>query len=292
MELRAPDRLGTTRLPDGRALAWAEWGPEDGVPVVLHPGAGTSRRLGFGAPVLAGLGVRLVSIDRPGLGASDPRPGRTLTDWAEDVAHLARERGLGVPAMVGYSQGAPFALACAAAGAAAAVAVVCGTDELSHPALRPGLDPELGRLVDAATADPDAAQAGFAAMDAAALRAMTLDMSGEADRAVFADPAFAREFAAAVDDAFRQGPGGYARDTVLAMRPWPFDLGRVGVPVDLWYGALDTSPVHSPDLGATLAGRLPRARRRVADDRGSALLWTDADAILRDLLAASASARR
>jgi hypothetical protein len=30
----------------------------------------------------------------------------------------------------------------------------------------------------------------------------------------------------------------------------------------------------------------------VADDRGSALLWTDADAILRDLLALTASERR
>ena len=70
-----PARLGHTELPDGRKLGWAEWGREDGAPVVLCPGAATSRWLGFGADAVEALGVRLVSIDRPGLGASDPAPG-------------------------------------------------------------------------------------------------------------------------------------------------------------------------------------------------------------------------
>ncbi len=118
-----PARLGTATLRDGRRLGWAEWGPEGGVPVVLCPGAATSRSLGFGTDVLAERGVRLVSADRPGLGASDPAPGRTLLDWPGDLAELAADRGLGTPLVVGYSQGAPFALACAAAGAARAVAV-------------------------------------------------------------------------------------------------------------------------------------------------------------------------
>jgi hypothetical protein len=81
-----PDRLGTTRLPGGRRLAWAEWGPPDGVPVMFCPGAATSRSLGFGSHLVAGLGVRLLSVDRPGLGGSDPAPGRGLLDFAADVA--------------------------------------------------------------------------------------------------------------------------------------------------------------------------------------------------------------
>ncbi|RLK24959.1 hypothetical protein DER29_2923 [Micromonospora sp. M71_S20] len=72
-----PVRPGESRLPDGRLLGWAEWGPPDGVPVLLCPGAATSRWLGFGADVVDALGVRLVSVDRPGLGSSTPAPGRT-----------------------------------------------------------------------------------------------------------------------------------------------------------------------------------------------------------------------
>ena len=106
-----PDRLGTTVLPDGRRLGWSEWGPADGRPVLLCPGAATSRSLGFGSHVLDGLGVRLVSADRPGLGVSAPAPARDLSSWADDVAALVCDRELDRPAAVGYSQGAPFALA-------------------------------------------------------------------------------------------------------------------------------------------------------------------------------------
>ncbi|MGI5526577.1 alpha/beta fold hydrolase [Streptomyces syringium] len=79
MGIAPPERLGRTRLPDGRMLAWAEWGPADGLPVLLCPGGATSRWLGFGADAVDALGVRLVSVDRPGLGASDPAPGGPCT---------------------------------------------------------------------------------------------------------------------------------------------------------------------------------------------------------------------
>lgn len=55
--------------------------------------------------LLAALGVRLVSVDRPGLGASTPAPGRRFGDFADDIRRLAALRGLGRPAMIGNSQG-------------------------------------------------------------------------------------------------------------------------------------------------------------------------------------------
>ena len=88
----------------------------------------------------------------------------------------------------------------------------------------------------------------------------------------------------ALEEAFAQGPDGYARDTLLAMSPWPLDVSSIEVPVDLWYGARDMSPVHSPDHGATLARRIPGARRHVLDEAGGALLWTHGAAVLRSLV--------
>lgn len=38
-----PARLGEARLPDGRLLGWAEWGPQEGTPVLLCPGADPSQ---------------------------------------------------------------------------------------------------------------------------------------------------------------------------------------------------------------------------------------------------------
>ncbi|MGY1771337.1 alpha/beta fold hydrolase [Blastococcus sp. SYSU D00813] len=281
----APERLGTTELSGGRRLGWSEWGPPDGRPVLLCPGAATSRSLGFGTDVLAGLGVRLVSADRPGLGVSDPLPGRDLVSWVDDVAGLCADRGLGRPAVVGFSAGAPFALACAAAGVVSAAAVVSGTDELADPAVRGRLVPDVAGLVDLAGADPAGAAAVFAGLASPeAMEQMVLGGSSDADRAVYAEPGFAAAYRRAMAEAFAQGPEGYTTDTVLTMRRWPFDPAAVPVPVDLWYGALDASPVHSPDAGAGLAARLPTARRTVLADAGGALLWTHAEAVLTALL--------
>ncbi|AUX48020.1 alpha/beta hydrolase [Sorangium cellulosum] len=279
-----PARLGQVVLPDGRRLGWAEWGPEDGVPVLLCPGGATSRSMGFGGDVVGQLGVRLVSVDRPGLGASDPSPGRTLDAFARDIGRFVEARRLSGVAAVGFSAGAPFALACAAAGVVRGVAVVAGTDELANPVFAEVLAPDVRRLVETVASDPERAEVFFSGFSAEAMWSFVIPTLADVDRAVYTDPVFERVYRRAMDEAFSQGPAGYARDTVLTMSPWPFDPGTLRVPVDLWYGARDTSTVHSPDFGASLAGRLPAAERRVLPEAGGSLLWTHAEEILRSLL--------
>ncbi|MBH1937593.1 alpha/beta hydrolase [Streptomyces sp. AV19] len=278
----APVRTGEQRLPDGRLLGWAEWGPAGGRPVLLSPGAATSRRLGFGADILDGLGVRLVSLDRPGLGASTPAPGRTLADFAADVRAFTGLRQLGRPAMAGNSQGAPFALACAADGVIGALSLVSAADEVADPRFAEALPPELRRLVDLAVAEPAAAEAVFADFSPQAMWDLVMAGSPAGDVAAYTREPFASAYREALDEAFAQGPAGYARDTVLAMGRWGIDLASIAIPVTLWYGADDTG--HSPDLGAGLASRIPGAVRHVVPGAGGSLLWTHAGEILRELV--------
>lgn len=266
-------------------MAWSEWGPADGVPILFSPGAATSGLLGFATAAVEGLGVRLIAVDRPGLGGSDPAPARTLLDTAADLGAFAAALALERPAMVGFSQGAPLALACAAAGAVSAVAIVSGTDELAGPALRDQLPPDVQQLVGLASADPAAAEGLFRGMmTPAALKDMIRNHSPEVDRAVYLAPTFADRFAAALDEGFAQGPDGYARDTLLVMQPWPFDPAAIRAPVHLWYGSADGSPFHSLDLGASLAKRIPGAARTVIEGGGGSILWTHGAAILEALL--------
>lgn len=268
-------------------MAWSEWGPVDGVPVLFSPGAATSGSLGFATETVDRLGVRLIAVDRPGLGRSDPAPGRTLLDTAEDLRALVAGLALDRPAIIGFSQGAPLALACAAVDAVWAVAVVSGTDELAGPVLRGMLPPEIRQLVELAEADPPAAEAMFRQMmSPASLKAMIRDLSPEVDRAIYLAPAFAAAFASAVDEGFVQGPDGYARDALLAMTRWPFDPAQIRRPVRLWYGSLDPSPFHSLDLGASLARQIPGAARTVIDGAGGSILWTHGAEILAALLEA------
>ncbi|MEU5980490.1 alpha/beta fold hydrolase [Streptomyces sp. NPDC047315] len=280
--IAAPARTGEERLPDGRLIGWAEWGPRDGTPVLLSPGAATSRSLGFGADALTALDARLVSVDRPGLGASTPAPGRTLADFAEDVRVLAARRGLGRPAAVGNSQGAPFALACAAADVVGALALVSAADEIADPRFADGLPPELRHLVDLSVGDPGAAEEVFAGFTPQQMLDLVMGASPECDLRVYREETFAGAYRRALDEAFAQGAGGYARDTVLAMGRWGIDLASIRVPVDVWYGTEDRS--HSPDQGALLTSRIPAAVRHLVPDAGGAVLWTHAHRILVTLL--------
>lgn len=281
----APERIGTVGLADGRALGWAAWGPVDGVPVLFFGGAGTGRSLGFGADHAGRLGVQLIAVERPGLGASGPLPGRTLATWAADVEQLAVAMSLAEYRIVGYSQGAPFALTCAAAGGPVAVAIVAGTDELQRPEFSSQLHPEVAGLVRAVAADPDGIEAAFSRdANAEMLWNLIVTTSSQHDLGIYTDPGFAAAFRRALDDGFAQGAAGYARDVVLATGRWPFDMSAITQPVDVWYGEQDASPVHSPDFGALMARRLPNAHRHVRPDAGGSILWTHAEEILTSLL--------
>jgi pimeloyl-ACP methyl ester carboxylesterase len=283
--VRAPARRGAVHVTPERRMAWSEWGPTNGAPVLFSPGAATSSSLGFAADALERLGARLIAVDRPGLGGSEAAPNRTLLDGAADVRALAAALSLERPAIVGFSQGAPLALACAAAGAVSAAAVVSGTDELAGAALRGLLAPPALQRVELAETDPSAAEAMFRGATPAMLIEM-VNGSAEVDLAVYRNPVFAEAFASGVAEGFVQGPDGFARDALLAMQRWPFDPAQIQTPVHLWYGALDTSPFHSPDHGVSLARRIPGAARTLIEGAGGAILWIHGAEILASLLEA------
>lgn len=285
--IEPPDQRGVTTLPDGRGLCWSQWGPADGVPILYFPGAAMGSGLGFGAQLLEPLGIRLIAVDRPGLGGSDPDPGRTLLSWPRDVQDLTAALRLTTYGILAFSHGGPFALACVALGVGAAAAVVAGQDDLRHPALTPLVDPQLAGMLGALDADPAGFEAGFAKQATAAMMwELIVRSSAPADRAVYTDPAFETAYRACLAEGLAQGGAGYARDFALTMGPWPFDLTAVSVPVDLWYGELDSGTVHSPDHGQILTTRIPGARLHTPPAAGGSLLWTDPTPVLTTLITA------
>jgi pimeloyl-ACP methyl ester carboxylesterase len=61
-------------LPDGRTLGHAVWGEPEGSPVLLVGTSPGSRLFCPDMPATVAAGVRLVTVDRPGSGRSDPDP--------------------------------------------------------------------------------------------------------------------------------------------------------------------------------------------------------------------------
>src|SRR5688500_2027682 len=86
---------------DGRKLAYVEFG-DPSSPLVIHNHGGPSSRL-EGRLLANGAtsnGLRLVSVDRPGIGRSTPQKHRSFESWANDrrragVPGVWRERMVG-----------------------------------------------------------------------------------------------------------------------------------------------------------------------------------------------------
>ncbi len=104
----------TLTLKDGRKLSYLDVGKAGGPAVFHFHGHGSSRLEALMREEAANrLGLRVIALDRPGIGYSDPQAGDRLLDWPKDVAEAADQFGIGRFAVQGMSAGGPYALACA-----------------------------------------------------------------------------------------------------------------------------------------------------------------------------------
>lgn len=285
---RADERR--VRLRDGRWLGYAESGAPAGRPVLFFHGLGTTRVICPPDDAARTLGIRLIAPDRPGIGLSEARPGRRLLDWPDDVAQLADQLGLGRFAVVGWSGGGPYALACgyALADRVSSVALV------SAPApLAGAIDPDYLRRFDrqAARAAGRAPWLIRLALwhwgraqrrDATRFFEESVAEMCDADQEVLSEPALRGRMIANSEELFRQGGRGLYDEALVLARPWGFDLERISVPVEIWHGERDqTVPLA---MARHLARVIPGARLTMYGDEGHHLLyrhWPDILARLR-----------
>lgn len=97
---------------DGREVGYALFGAETGPTVFYLHGFPSCRLSGslFEGPGKQ-RGARIVAIDRPGIGISSPRPGRSALDHAEDIRQLAQHLEVKSYGIISVSGGGLYALA-------------------------------------------------------------------------------------------------------------------------------------------------------------------------------------
>ena len=270
-------READLQLADGRVLRVVDTGPADGPAVVVCHGTPASRLLHDSwLKAAADAGLRLVCYDRPGYGGSSPQPDRTIADTASDVAVLADQLGIGRFAVWGSSGGGAHALACAALLAERVVAAAVVTSFAPYDAA--GLDWFAG-MAQGAAQNPRLALAGrevlepagaqlveaVKVIDAAQLVAVFDPILSPSDRVVFD-----RKLAVAVLADWREGLAsggeGFVEDYLALVAPWRVDLGRVQVPVTLWWGEQDL--VIPAAHGRWLASVIPGAELRLFPEDG------------------------
>ncbi|WP_445170286.1 alpha/beta fold hydrolase [Mycolicibacterium sp. Dal123E01] len=253
----------TVRLRDGRAMSYAQYGTPDGF-VVVNAHGGLACRLDVAASddAARAAGVRLISPDRPGIGGSDPQPGRTILDWAGDVADMLDQLGIEHFSAMGWSMGGQYAaaLAWALPERVKRAAIIAGVLPLTEPgvfAQLPGFDRAYTRLSQRApwTVKPCFTAMALAARTAPAVYGrLAAGQLGAADAAVLRDDG--GEFARMSAEAMRR-PRGVVEDYRAWIRPWGFAPEHIAIPVDVWGGQQDELVNHA--WPRELARRIPGA---------------------------------
>lgn len=266
----------TARLRDGRILGYAEYGNPNGKPLFDfhgHPGSRLEAR--FLAEQAVKANIRLIGMDRPGMGLSTYQPGRRLLDWPEDVRELADQLGIDRFGVVGFSGGGPYALACASQlpDRLTACGIIAGVGHLKPflAFLSQWLPWLMLPLVSGNFRNEEQAQRSLMKFS---------QRWPEPDRQSLLVSGVREIMAASLVDGLRQGTKGAAYDGVLLGRSWGFQLEDIHCTnLHLWHGEQDQEV--SVAAGRETAERLAQCKATFyTEDGHSSLIANHAEEII------------
>lgn len=230
--------------------------------------------------------VRIISVDRPGIGLSSFQPERKLTDWPSDIQKLAGHLNLERYYVLGSSGGGPYALACAKmlpSDELCGVGVVAGMgpwnlgtrgmrwmarfawNVMAWAPLAVRLHMEWVTVPAAHNPDPDVLKKMF---------------EGSAPQGDDDDSSMWSEM---MRECLKQGAQGYMAEGHIFTTPWGFELESVrSDSLRLWYGTDDTqTPVR---VGRYLAEHLPNSVLKEYHGATHSSISDNSEEILMDLV--------
>lgn len=257
----------TIMTPDGRKLAYLEFG-DPSAPLVIHNHGGPSCRL-EGQLLANGAmknGLRLVAVDRPGIGQSSPQKDRSYKGWCDDMVTIADTLGYQQFGVSGWSEGGPWPIA---------AAFYLDKSRLRHvTSIAGGNFGTFGDNWAAQYQDKADALGGKLAMHSKMAFHLMYEMLGldakhfrksylktcynavnDYDQKLLADPAIADAWGNLSAECFAQGSIGLVDDSELLYRKWAFDVTQIERPVHMWQGTDDHLIPYA--LNKEIADKMP-----------------------------------
>ena len=234
--------------PDGRIISFADFGQDNKTAAFYcHGGPGSRNAAKGNSDKDKENLIRYIGVDRPGYGNTTPLPGRTISDWTDDLLMLADHLKIEKFYMIGVSTGGSYSLATAARfpNRVLGVLVCCGMSDMrwaSENATMAGVEQYLGLSREEAyeLAVKDMGEDGSKMLS-------NDDETGESnlsppDLLYLQNPENIKRFIS--DDAtFAQGVTGYADDRLAdcSAQGWSsFDVNNIVCPVNIIHGEMDT----------------------------------------------------
>jgi pimeloyl-ACP methyl ester carboxylesterase len=277
------------QLSDGRQIGYQEYGDPEGRPVFFFHGW-IGSRLDFSPNdnIARELGLRVISVDRPGCGASGFQKHRQLLDWPRDIAQVADALGFDKFAVCGHSFGGPFVAACARQLGArvTSAAIVAGISPLSFKGAIKGMIPMVRLVLWTGGWAPQLLRPYVWLMakmikKTGAARKMVGSSLPETELELIDTPRF-EGFFEGLGEMVKNGSKGAYWDARVFMNKWGFECSEIEIPVSLFYGTADMAvPIQ---MGEYYRDTIPGSVANFYEDEGHFIMFTRAKEILGSLV--------
>lgn len=264
-----------------------EYGDKNGFPVFYFHGFPGSRldgdALNFNEQTVNS-NFRIIAIDRPGIGLSDYQPKRTLLDWGSDIASIADILHINSFSVLGFSGGAPYALACAfkIPHRVSSVGFVSGMGPIDYNESKKDhamIIPRQIRLIRK--------------FIATSLYKNILNRPGRISKGMriilpkadveYFSKGNVNNISLFFSENFKQGPKGFLEEAEICRRPWGFRLSAIHTRVHVWQGVDDRNV--SIRSAKRIAQELPDCHLHIIENEGHfSLIGKRLNSILQELL--------
>jgi pimeloyl-ACP methyl ester carboxylesterase len=292
-DVKRPALEGTIAVRGDRRLSFAEYGNRTGPAIVwMHGTPGARRQVPLEARAYAEReGVRIVALDRPGIGSSTPHLYPSILDWVHDLELVLETLAIDTVRIIGLSGGGPYALAAGAAlpdrvhgvGVLGGVAPTCGDDAVDGGPIR--LAVALAPLLSIARL-PLGVALTQAIRVVRPLAGSALDLYAACqppgDKSLLSRPEFKAMFLDDLLNGSRFQTSAPLNDLLLFTRPWGFSPADVVVPVRWWHG--DEDHIVPLRHGRHVVDRLPDATLSVIAGESHLGGLGIAEEVIRELL--------
>ena len=251
IEIARPKLEGKIAVGSDRQIGFAEFDDPQGRAIFwLHGTPGARRQIPVEARLYAEANqIRLVGVDRPGIGASTPHEYHRVIDFADDLRTIADTLGIDKMAVIGLSGGGPYTLGCAAAmperiiavGVLGGVAPTRGTDAIGG-GLMGNVGLPAAPVLERVGAPLSRVATGLIRLIkpvAEPVLYLYASISPEGDRRLLERPEFKAMFLDDLLNGSRKQLAAPFADVVVFARDWGFRLDEVKVPVRWWHGDRD-----------------------------------------------------
>jgi pimeloyl-ACP methyl ester carboxylesterase len=285
----------TLVLPDGRELAYIQAGDLHGRPLILFHGLHSSRFEAISIhEKMQEKGIRLIAIDRPGMGGSTFQKKRKVLDIVDDILNLTKHLHIERFSVLGFSSGAKYALACAykvpfnvhsCNVVSGAPPMECLTKEM------PGYNRFFIRIIQTC---PWLIQPIYwflygrfskKVSDEERFLAHIVQVLDDVDKKIFDNTKIKKFLLYAFREAYRQGSKGVAYDAHfdILVDAWGFNVKDIAnVDVQFWHGGLDKGVPFS--MTKQMIDKIPNAALKFYPAEGHlSLIFNQLDEVM-DLL--------